>query len=312
MRPEFAVEVKQLKKVYLGTKKRGPVTALDEVDLSVPQGSLFALLGPNGAGKSTLINILAGLVIKTSGSARIWDIDIDRRPRDARAAIGIVPQELNLDAFFTPHEYLEMQAGLYGVPPDETKTDDILELVGLTDVANSYSRSLSGGMRRRLLIAKAMVHDPPILVLDEPTAGVDIELREQLWNNVRALNDGGVTILLTTHYLEEAEELCDHIAIVDHGKIVACEEKTMLLGRINGKTLHVTLDRPLKKIPKELAHIDITIMDENNITLKYKKNERNAGAVLETLQQSGLSIVDVATNETDLSDIFRQMTHKKK
>jgi ABC-2 type transport system ATP-binding protein len=311
MLPESAVEVKQLKKVYLGTKKRGPVTALDEVDLSVPQGSLFALLGPNGAGKSTLINILAGLVIKTSGSARIWDIDIDKRPRDARAAIGIVPQELNLDAFFTPHEYLEMQAGLYGVPPNETRTDEILELVGLTDVANSYSRSLSGGMRRRLLIAKAMVHDPPILVLDEPTAGVDIELREQLWKNIRTLNSGGVTILLTTHYLEEAEELCDHIAIVDHGKVVACEEKKLLLGRINSKTLHVTLDRPLKRIPEELAYYDLKIIDENSITLKYKKNERNAGAVFEALRQSGLSIVDVATNETDLSDIFRQMTHKK-
>jgi len=308
MSPEFAVEVKQLKKVYLSSKKRGPVTALDEVSLSVPRGSLFALLGPNGAGKSTLINILAGLVIKTSGSARIWDVDIDERPRDARAAIGIVPQELNLDAFFTPREYLEMQAGLYGVPPAETRTDEILEQVGLAQMADSYARTLSGGMRRRLLIAKAMVHNPPVLVLDEPTAGVDIELREQLWENIRALNKGGVTILLTTHYLEEAEELCDQIAIINHGRLVVCEEKPTLLARIDSKSLIVTLERPLSEIPQLLERFNPELSDSGELTIRYQKAATSAGEILDACHAANLAITDIKTKETDLGDIFLQLT----
>ena len=308
MPPEFAVEVKQLTKIYTGTKKRGIVSALNEVDLSVPQGSVFALLGPNGAGKSTLINILAGLVIKTSGSARIWDIDIDTRPRDARAAIGIVPQELNLDAFFTPREYLEMQAGLYGVPPTETRTDQILEQVGLAEMADSYARTLSGGMRRRLLIAKAMVHNPPILVLDEPTAGVDIELREQLWENIRALNKGGVTILLTTHYLEEAEELCDRIAIINHGCLAVCEEKSALLARIDSKSLTVTLGLPLTKVPQPLERFNPELSNSGEITIRYQKTLTNAGEILDACRAANLSIDDIKTEETDLSDIFLQLT----
>ena len=308
MPPEFAVEVEKLKKVYTSTKKRGMVSALDEINLSVPRGSLFALLGPNGAGKSTIINILAGLVIKTSGSARIWDIDIDSRPRDARAAIGIVPQELNLDAFFTPREYLEMQAGLYGVPPAETKTDQILEQVGLADMADSYARTLSGGMRRRLLIAKAMVHNPPILVLDEPTAGVDIELREQLWENIRALNKGGVTILLTTHYLEEAEELCDQIAIINHGRLAVCEEKSALLARIDSKSLIVTLDRPLTEVPQSLEHFNPELSNSSEITIRYQKTLTSAGEILDACRAANLPIDDIKTEETVLSDIFLQLT----
>jgi ABC-2 type transport system ATP-binding protein len=310
MLPKFAVEVTQLKKVYAGSRKREPVVALDEVNLSIPRGSLFALLGPNGAGKSTLINILAGLVIKSSGSARIWDVDIDEKPRDARAAIGIVPQELNLDAFFTPREYLDMQAGLYGVPPGECKTDEILEQVGLTHVAESYARSLSGGMRRRLLIAKAMVHDPPVLVLDEPTAGVDIELREQLWENIRALNKGGVTVLLTTHYLEEAEELCDRIAIINHGKLVACEDKATLLGRIDSKTLFITLDKPLTVVPSALKPYEPELAESGEVIIRYRKKTTRADEILDAFRQAKLAIADIRTDETDLSDIFLQITRE--
>ena len=308
MPPPFAVEVKQLGKVYAGSKRRPPVTALDAVDLSVPRGSLFALLGPNGAGKSTLINILGGLVINSSGTARIWDIDTDELPRDARAAIGIVPQELNLDAFFTPREYLDMQAGLYGVPPAEARTDEILERVGLGHVADSYARSLSGGMRRRLLIAKAMVHDPPVLVLDEPTAGVDIELREQLWENIRALNEGGVTVLLTTHYLEEAEALCDRIAIINHGKLVACDKKETLLGRIDGKTLFITLEQPLTEIPPSLAPFTPELTEAGEVVIHYQKGSTRAAEILDGFRQANLAIVDITSDETDLSDIFLQLT----
>jgi ABC-2 type transport system ATP-binding protein len=310
MEPDYAVAAEGLTKIYKGGRNRGPVTALDAVDLAVPRGALFALLGPNGAGKSTFINILAGLVVKTSGTALIWDIDIDEKPRDARAAIGIVPQELNLDAFFTPREYLDMQAGLYGMAPGETRTDDILEMVGLADVADSYARALSGGMRRRLLIAKAMVHAPPVLVLDEPTAGVDIELREQLWQNIRALNAGGVTVLLTTHYLEEAEELCDRIAIIDHGRVVACEDKKTLLGRIDSKSLLVTLESPLTAIPPALAAYAAELTEEGAVLVRYRRNSTKAGEILDAFGRAGLTITDIRSDETDLADIFLQLTRR--
>jgi len=221
--PEFAIETIGLTKVYAARGRQPAKMALDNVSLAIPRGSFFGLLGPNGAGKSTFINILAGLVTKSSGIARIWDTDVADDERAARCAIGVVPQELNLDPFFTPRELLEVQAGMYGVPKAERRTDEILEAVGLADKAHAYARTLSGGMRRRLLVAKAMVHSPPILVLDEPTAGVDIELRQQLWAYVKTLNQKGTTIVLTTHYLEEAEELCDRIAIIDQGQLVACE-----------------------------------------------------------------------------------------
>jgi ABC-2 type transport system ATP-binding protein len=233
--PEHAVEVRGLDKVYRGSGKNGAKHALIEVDLTIPRGALFGLLGPNGAGKSTLINILAGLVNKTGGRAMIWGSDIDENPRQARAAIGVVPQELNIDPFFTPRELLELQAGLYGVPPHERRTGRILADLRLTDKAEAYARTLSGGMRRRLMVAKAMVHDPPVLVLDEPTAGVDVELRQQLWAHVSALNRRGTTVLLTTHYLEEAEELCDRIAIINHGQVIACDTTKALLRRLDNK-----------------------------------------------------------------------------
>ena len=223
--PEFAVEVRGLNKIYRPSGKTEANHALIDVDLAIPRGSLFGLLGPNGAGKSTLINILAGLVNKTSGQAAVWGYDIDRDARQSRAAIGVVPQELNIDPFFTPRDLLELQAGLYGVPPGERRSDEILAALGLTEKAHAYARTLSGGMRRRLMVAKAMVHNPPVLVLDEPTAGVDIELRLKLWNQVEEMNRSGTTVLLTTHYLEEAEELCDRIAIINHGRVIACDTK---------------------------------------------------------------------------------------
>jgi ABC-2 type transport system ATP-binding protein len=238
--PEMAVSIRGLAKRY-GQKGAEPKLALDHVDLDIPRGEIFGLLGPNGAGKSTMINIMAQLVIKTAGKVAIWGIDLDQDPRHVAAAIGIVPQELNIDPFFTPKKLLDLQAGMYGVPKRERRTMEILEALSLADKANAYARSLSGGMRRRLMVAKAMVHNPPVLVLDEPTAGVDVELRQQLWSYVRKLNDDGVTVLLTTHYLEEAEELCDRIAIINHGKVIACEPKTKLLGRIDAKELLLTL-----------------------------------------------------------------------
>ena len=311
--PDHAVEVRGLTKVYgRGRKRRANARpALDHVDLDIPRGALFALLGPNGAGKSTLINILAGLVIKTSGTALIWDIDIDRDARGARAAIGVVPQELNIDSYFTPREYLEMQAGLYAVPSAERRTMEILEMLGLGDKADAYTRTLSGGMRRRLLIAKAMVHDPPVLVLDEPTAGVDIELREQLWDNVRALNRRGVTILLTTHYLEEAEELCDRIAIINHGRVVACDDRDALLQRLDSKLLDVTLAGTVSDVPDALRPFDTTVEAPNRLQIRYRSGTTRAGEVLDALTRSGLSIADLRTEETDLTDIFRQLTRRQ-
>ncbi len=230
---DMAIEIEGLRKTYKGARTE----ALKGVDLSIPAGSIFGLLGPNGAGKSTLINILAGLVIKSSGKVRIWGFDQDINPRQSRAAIGVMPQELNLDPFFTPRGALEVQAGLYGVPKAQRHTDKVLELIGLTDKAEAYARSLSGGMKRRLLLGKALVHNPQILVLDEPTAGVDIELRQMLWTNVRKLNEQGMTVILTTHYLEEAEEMCDEIAIIDHGKVVIQDKTAALVARMDAKTL---------------------------------------------------------------------------
>ncbi len=306
--PENAVEVHGLTKVYRRRGRPQQVVALDAVDLSIPRGALFGLLGPNGAGKSTLINILAGLVVKSAGQVRVWDIDIDHDPRAARAAIGIVPQELNIDAFFTPRELLELQAGLYAVPRRARRTMELLEALGLAAQADAYARSLSGGMRRRLLVAKAMVHDPPVLVLDEPTAGVDIELRHQLWEHVRALNRRGTTILLTTHYLEEAEEMCDRIAIINEGRVVACEEKTALLRRIDSKTLHVTLTRPLAAVPEALSGLSVEHGPPNRLTVRYQPSTMAAGAILDMLRRANLEIADLSTEETDLEDIFLQLT----
>jgi ABC-2 type transport system ATP-binding protein len=306
--PEQAVSVRGLDKVYRGQGKAAPKHALKSIDLDIPRGCLFGLLGPNGAGKSTLINILAGLVIKTGGTADIWGFDLDRQPRQARSAIGIVPQELNIDPFFTPRELLDLQAGLYGVPRAERITDRLLEVVGLTDKAHAYARTLSGGMRRRLMVAKAMVHSPPILVLDEPTAGVDVELRQQLWTQVRALNAAGTTVLLTTHYLEEAEELCDRIAIINHGEVVVCDTTRNLLMQIDSKTLHVHLVEPVNRLPAALEDQCMELAESNRLIVRYRPSEQRVGDVLNRISESGLKIADLTTDQTDLEDIFLQLT----
>ena len=301
-----AVEIKDLVKIYQGSSQR----ALDSVSLTIRRGEMFALLGPNGAGKSTMINILSGMVLKTSGSVQICGIDLDRHPRGSKAAIGVVPQELNFDPFFTPHELLELQAGLYGVPARERRTDEILEAVGLADKAHSYSRALSGGMRRRLLVAKALVHSPPVLVLDEPTAGVDVELRQMLWRYVRALNAQGTTVLLTTHYLEEAEELCERIAIINHGKLIACDATPTLLARLDSKELRVTLDRDLDTLPDALTGWGATLAPPRHIVLRYRPSAARIGAFIDAVREAGLSIIDLSTVESDLEDLFLQLTSR--
>lgn len=306
--PAAAVEVRGLTKVYAGTPRTAPKEALKGIDLAIPRGSLFALLGPNGAGKSTLINILAGLVNKTAGSVAIWGTDIDAHPRRARASIGVVPQELNMDPFFTPRELLELQAGLYGVPKAERRTAELLAAVGLSDKADAYARSLSGGMKRRLMVAKAMVHTPPVLVLDEPTAGVDVELRHSLWQYVRGLNRQGTTVLLTTHYLQEAEELCDTIAIINHGEVVACEPKTALLRRIDAKALTFTLDRDLAAVPDALGAFSADLVEPRRLVVRYQPSRQRADAILAAVAASGLGVVDLSTEESDLEDIFLQLT----
>jgi ABC-2 type transport system ATP-binding protein len=305
--PRNALEIAGLTKVYAPRGSMPAKTALDRVDLAVPRGEIFGLLGPNGAGKSTLINILAGLVNKTGGTARIWGIDIDADPRASRGAIGIVPQELNLDAFFTPRELLELQAGLYGVPASERRTDEILAAVGLADKADAYARTLSGGMRRRLLVAKALVHAPPVLVLDEPTAGVDIELRNGLWTYVRELNAAGTTVVLTTHYLQEAEELCDRIAIINHGRVVACDTKGALLARLDAKELRVSIDRDLASVPSALAPFGATLDGPRTLVVQYRPSRTSVDALLSAIRAEGLGVVDLSTRESDLEDLVLQL-----
>ncbi len=306
---EAAISIRGLEKTYQRRGKGPAKQALKGIDLDIPQGALFALLGPNGAGKSTLINIMAGLVLKTAGQMRIWGTDIDADPRRARASIGIVPQELNIDAFFTPRALLDLQAGLYGVPKAQRRTDALLAAMGLTEKANSYARTLSGGMRRRLMVAKAMVHAPPILVLDEPTAGVDIELRQQLWANVRDLNRQGVTVLLTTHYLEEAEELCDRIAIIADGTLRAHETKEALLARLDGKELHLTLAAPLPvPLPAALLALGLQSVGSDRLLLRHRRLDGMIPRVLAAVAEAGLTIADLRTAEADLEDVFLQLT----
>ncbi len=307
-----AIEITGLSKTYRAQKggKKGsePKLALDNIDLTIPKGSFFALLGPNGAGKSTLINILAGLVVKTSGTAKIWGYDTDHNVRASKASIGVVPQEINFDPFFTPRKLLDIQAGLYGVPKAQRRTEELLELVGLADKAESYTRSLSGGMQRRLMVAKAMVHTPPVLILDEPTAGVDVELRQQLWKNVKELNRQGTTILLTTHYLEEAEELCDRIAIINHGKIIANEDKETLLSRISGKSIRFRLSEELKTVPESLAALGLQKAGKRSLLLQYSPEDLIMARVIEAIQAHNLTITDISTDESHLEDIFLQLT----
>jgi ABC-2 type transport system ATP-binding protein len=308
--PDNAIDVRGLRKVYAPRGAMPAKIALDDVTLAVPRGGIFGLLGPNGAGKSTLINILAGLVNKTAGSAHVWGIDIDADPRAARGAIGVVPQELNMDPFFTPRELLDLQAGLYGVPKGKRRTMEILRAVGLADKADAYARTLSGGMRRRLLVAKALVHTPPVLVLDEPTAGVDIELRQGLWAYVRELNAAGTTIVLTTHYLQEAEELCDRIAIIDRGKLVAHDSKRALLARLDAKELRLTLDCDLGEVPPSLAALGVKRLDARTLLLRYRPSAARIDDLLGAVRAAGLTIVDLSTRESDLEDLFLQLVRK--
>ncbi len=309
--PEYALEAVDLRKTYGGTKNKPGKEALKGVTLRIKRGSIFGLLGPNGAGKSTFINIFAGLVNKTSGQAVIWGRDIDREPRDARAAIGIVPQEINMDVFFTPYETLELMAGFYGVPKSERRSEEILAAVGLSDKRDAYVRHLSGGMKRRLLVGKALVHNPPILVLDEPTAGVDIELRRQLWAYVRELHAAGTTIVLTTHYLEEAQELCDEIAIVDEGEVIACEPKDALLKRMDTKTLVIDPAEPLSGVPEGLAGFEAELRSDGSLAVSYKFGQQSVAEIIEKYNASGARIADLRTEEPDLEDVFMALTYKR-
>lgn len=305
-----AISINNLSKIYAGGKK-----ALDNVSLEVKRGEIFGLLGPNGAGKSTLINILSGMVNKSSGSAVIWGFDIDDDHRNAKASIGIVPQEIMFDPFFTPAESLEVVAGLYGIRKSERRTMELLRAMHLEDKADAYSRTLSGGMKRRLLIAKAMVHSPPILVLDEPTAGVDIELRQQLWEYVVQLNKAGVTIVLTTHYLEEAENLCDRIAIINHGQLIALKTTTELVDMAREKLVELTVDRDLSDDSEAISFADdrflkAEIVGPCTVAVTYNKDTTNAGDVMAAIQKRGYAIVDVTTKEADLEDVFLNLTRK--
>ncbi|MFA7263515.1 MAG: ABC transporter ATP-binding protein [Caulobacter sp.] len=307
--PDYAIEATGLVKTYAATKTTPEKLALNGIDLKIPRGSIFGLLGPNGAGKSTFINILAGLTRKTSGTVKIWDRDIDARPRDARAAIGVVPQELAADVFFTPRESLEVQAGMYGVPRKERRTDELLAALGLSDKANAYVRQLSGGMKRRLMVAKAMVHHPPVLILDEPTAGVDVELRRQLWNYVVGLNRQGVTIVLTTHYLEEAQELCDQIAIVNRGEVVACEPTATLLRRLDTRNVVVTPEEPVATAP-DLTGFETKLRSGGSFAVTYRTGQSSVEQVLAAVRASGLHIKDIATEDPDLEDVFLALTYE--
>lgn len=301
-----AIELRGLKKTYASSKKNNSKVALSGIDLDIPRGTIFGLLGPNGAGKSTLINILAGLVKKSSGTVNIWGFDQDENPRQSRAAIGVMPQELNLDPFFTPGASLDMQAGLYGIPRSQRKTHEILRLIGLEDKADAYSRNLSGGMRRRLLLGKALVHSPQILVLDEPTAGVDIALRQMLWDNIRQLNLDGMTVILTTHYLEEAQEMCDQIAIMHEGKIRALDTTANLLSKLDTKTLVVRADTSAKiNLPDGVSLI---IRDDGNMAFSYSRNATSPSEILVALRAANIHILDIQTEQPDLQDVFLEIT----
>lgn len=305
-----AIEIAGLTKTYAATGKTEAKDALKGIDLNIPRGSVFGLLGPNGAGKSTLINILAGLVTKTTGTVKIWGFDQDANPRQSRASIGIMPQEPHLDAFFTPRGSLDVQAGLYGVPKSKRKTDEILDFIGLTDKADAYARSLSGGMRRRLLMGKALVHTPHILVLDEPTAGVDIELRNMLWANVRKLNEQGTTIILTTHYLEEAQEMCDEIAIINHGDMIVRDTTENLLGRLDSKTLVVrpATDASLPALPDTITG---QTRSDGTLAFSYHTAQTSADQILDILRTAGIQIADISTEQSDLEDVFLALTSNR-
>lgn len=308
MQAEAAIEIHGLVKEYAAHGNAPAKQALKGVSLDVPQGGIFGLLGPNGAGKSTMINVMAGLVRKTAGSVSIWGHDIDRDHRNAKLAIGIVPQEIVFDPFFTPFEVLENQGGMYGIAKRLRRSEELLAAVHLSDKRNAYARSLSGGMKRRLLIAKAMVHSPPILVLDEPTAGVDVELRRQLWELVSDLNAQGVTVVLTTHYLEEAEQLCDRIAIINHGELITNRPTQELVGMMREKILVLTVDAKVRAAPSHPALLRSVVTGDHTIEVTYDKDRMTAGEIMSLVQSQGFGIVDVTTKEADLEDVFLRLT----
>ena len=302
MSKKNAIEVHNLTKKYKG--KAEP--ALDNISMNIPYGSIFGLLGPNGAGKSSFINILGGLTLKSEGEVKICGIDIDKDPKSARGAIGVVPQEINIDPFFSPIEVLDFQAGLYGVTQSQMNNLEILKKVNLDEKANAYSRSLSGGMKRRLMVAKAMVHNPPVLVLDEPTAGVDVELRKKLWLFIKTLNKKGVTIILTTHYLEEAQSLCDYIAIINNGKLIKCESKNTLMSMIDEKEINIKLSKNVKILPKTIKKY-VKEHYNNMVTLKYDRNKINTGKLIQLILKSKINIEELSTKDPDLEEIFLEL-----
>ena len=304
-----AIELIGLQKTYKAGKKSAAKEALKGIDLVIPRGSIFGLLGPNGAGNSTMINILAGLVNKSAGTARICGHDIDTDTRQARASIGIVPQEVSMDVYFTPYQALELQAGYYGVPKSERRSEEILEALGLSDKRDAYVRQLSGGRKRRLLIAKALVHNPPVLILDEPTAGVDIELRRQLWAYVETLHAQGTTVILTTHYLEEAEALCDRIAIIHQGEMVANESKTDMLARLDKRLLRITPAQQLSASPKGLEALQSSLSSEGHLCIEYRSGTDSIPNLLERVKKAGIEIQDLRTEEPDLEDVFMALTY---
>jgi ABC-2 type transport system ATP-binding protein len=307
MNKKNALKVEKLTKIYF-KKSSNEIKALNNLNLEVKEGEIFGLLGPNGAGKTTFLNILAGTVIKNSGSVNVWGYDLDKNPRQVRSSIGIVPQEVNLDAFFSPKNLLELQAGLYGIPKKDRITDTILKLVSLEKEANAYARSLSGGMKRRLLIAKAMVHRPPILVLDEPTAGVDVKLRQNLWNNVKVLNKQGVTIILTTHLMYEAEEMCNRIAILNKGNLVTLDTTENLLDRIKTKKIIFKVKEINKINPKDLNGIKFSYSSNNEITALYERKKHKIDQIINKVKNAGMEIYDISTDEGNLEDVFIDLT----
>ncbi len=307
MEKKNVLSVKNLTKIY---SKNGSLTvnALNNLNLEVKEGEIFGLLGPNGAGKSTFINILAGTVVKTSGAVNVWGFDLDKNPREVRASIGIVPQEVNLDPFFSPKKLLEMLAGMYGIRKSERITNDILKLVALEKQSDSYARSLSGGMKRRLLIAKALVHQPPILFLDEPTAGVDLELRQNLWENVKILNKQGVTIILTTHYLAEAEEMCSRIGILSKGNLVALDSTKNLINKIQTKIVTFSIDKVLDTDSFNLDTLKIISNIDKKVTFSYEKSKLKIEDIILQISNQNIRILDISTDDADIEDVYLNLT----
>ena len=307
MNKKNVLSAKNLHKIYR-KKSTNSVHAINNLNLDVQEGEIFGLLGPNGAGKTTFINILAGIVIKTSGKVNVWGFDLDNNPRQVRASIGIVPQEVNLDPFFSPRKLLELQAGLYGVKKKDRITDTVLKLVSLQKQANSYARSLSGGMKRRLLIAKALVHQPPIVILDEPTAGVDVKLRKNLWENVKLLNKQGVTIILTTHNLSEAEEMCNRIGILNKGVLVALDSTKNLLEKIKTKKAIFKLNKNVNLNGIANTYLNIISNKDNEVVISYEKNKITIQEIIDLIQKQNSKILDISTDEGDLEDVFVRLT----